>query len=130
MKGFAIIKPFDLGIIGLALGITVLSAVFVYTGTGSQDRIIIKGAGGTWVFPQDAREVITVLGPLGNTVVEIREGKARVLSSPCDNQTCVVAGAIQSHGQWIACLPNKVLVSIEGRGMSGENEDELDGAVW
>jgi hypothetical protein len=128
MKGFEVFKPFDFGAIGLAVSITILSAVFVYAGTGSPLRVTIKGAGETWLFSLDSRELIAVPGPLGDTVVEVREGKVRVLASPCDNQTCVAARAIRSHGQWIACLPNKVLVSIEGN--AGETQDELDAAVW
>lgn len=131
MKGCKVFKPLDFGIIGLAAGVTVLSAVFAYAGTGSPLRVRIKGTGETWLFSlfsQDKQEMISVPGPLGATVVEVREGKARVLASPCGNQTCVAAGAIGSHGQWIACLPNKVLVSIEGKGEAPE--EDFDAAVW
>ena len=57
---------------------------------------------------------IEVRGPLGSTVVRIHDGTARVISSPCQNQTCVQSGAIARTGQWIGCLPNGVFLSIEG----------------
>ncbi|MDR2485055.1 MAG: NusG domain II-containing protein [Treponema sp.] len=128
MKGAAALKPFDLAAIGLALGITVLSALVIYADEGSQNRIVIKGEGATWVFPQDGAEIVPVPGPLGDTMVEVRDRRVRVLASPCSNQTCVAAGAIQSHGQWLACLPNKVLISIEGASVS--NGEAIDAAVW
>lgn len=128
MKGPATLKPFDLGAVGLALGITIWSAVVIYADPGSQNRIVIKGEGATWVFPQDRAEMVSVPGPLGDTMVEVRDRRVRVLASPCGNQTCVAAGTIQSHGQWLACLPNKVLISIEGTSVS--NGEAIDAAVW
>jgi hypothetical protein len=59
-------------------------------------------------------------------VVEISGGKARVLSSPCVNQTCVAVGHIHRQGEWAACLPNKVFVSIEG----SADDEALDAAAW
>ena len=40
-----------------------------------------------------------------------REG-GRVLSSPCPDQVCVHQGKITRSGQTIACVPEKVLVTI------------------
>lgn len=40
-----------------------------------------------------------------------REG-SRVLSSPCPDQVCVHQGKITRSGQTIACVPEKVLVTI------------------
>lgn len=40
-----------------------------------------------------------------------REG-GRVLSSPCPDQVCVHQGKITRSGQTIACVPEKVLVTL------------------
>jgi hypothetical protein len=130
MKGFRLLKPFDWGVIGAALSITVFSAVFVYAGGyGGQGQLLVKGTGEQWVFPLDGTEIIKISGPLGDTVVELRDAAARIITSPCENQTCVAQGAIRFHGQWTACLPNRVLISINGKTNGGRN-NELDGAVW
>jgi hypothetical protein len=125
------LKPLDYGVCILVLAFVAGSAMFVYSGGGDQDRITVKGDSGVWVFPHDAVETVTAPGPLGDTVVEIRGGQAHIVSSPCANQTCVAAGSVHSRGQWLACLPNRVLVSVDG-GASGAAslEDEVDGAVW
>jgi hypothetical protein len=127
------LKPFDYVCLVLALLIVLLAIFPVYGGPGDQYTINLKGEGGTWVFPRDAEETVAVPGPLGDTVVEIRGGRARVLSSPCQNQTCVAAGYIHSHGQWTACLPNRVMVSVAG-GSGGEIKPgeggEVDAAAW
>jgi hypothetical protein len=126
------LRPFDFVITALALAVTVFFSVRIYSGPVRQEELIVKGPGGSWVFPLDAEERIEAPGPLGTTVVEIRGGQARVVASPCTNQLCVSAGAIRRRGQWIACLPNSVLVTVEGRedrsGVSGG--EDFDAAAW
>ena len=57
---------------------------------------------------------IAAPGPLGKTLVEIRDGQAHVVASPCANKLCVNAGSIALTGHIIACIPNKVVVRITG----------------
>jgi hypothetical protein len=121
VKGFSVLKPLDFAVLILLGARTVLSGAAAWSGGG--ETVTVKGPGESWVFPRSAGETLRVPGPLGETVVELKDGRARVLSSPCTNQICVAAGAIHSRGQWIACLPNRVLVSISG-------EAEIDGAAW
>ena len=134
MKDPWFFKPLDFGAIGLALSITLLTTVYLYARRGAEPRILIAGEGQQWIFPKEAEELVTVPGPLGDTVVQLEDGKARILSSPCTNQTCVEAGAIRGHGQWTACLPNKVLVSIGTSGTGGTADESrdggIDGAAW
>lgn len=122
----AVLKPLDFGVLGIALSITLFSAVAVYARRDVRNRILIEGPHDRWIFPPDRTETVAVAGPLGETVVEIRDNQVWVQASPCGNQTCVAAGPIRQHGQWIACLPNHVLVSIT----SAEQHDELDAGVW
>jgi hypothetical protein len=126
------LRPFDFVSIFAALIIIFLAFIPLSGGAGAPDFIKLKSETGAWTFPREAEETLAVPGPLGDTVVEIRGGRARVLSSPCQNQTCVAAGAIHAHGQWIACLPNRVLVSVEGGpGENNSPEDtEVDAAAW
>jgi hypothetical protein len=122
------IKPFDLCIMALALGAVLFSAYRVCAPGSGDLRTVLEGDGRRWEYPLDAVETIVVSGPLGDTVVELRGKRARILSSPCAGQTCVAAGAIHSHGQWIACLPNQVMVSVQSP--SGKGGSELDAASW
>jgi hypothetical protein len=127
MKNRLRLKPLDFAVLAVALALTLCSALTVYSGAESEARVVIQGSGRSWIFPLEAEERIAVPGPLGETVVEIGGGRVMVLSSPCTNQTCVAAGHIRRPGNWTACLPNKVLVSIEGK----EDEDgTIDAAAW
>jgi hypothetical protein len=127
MKGKFPLKPFDFAVIGLSAALTAFSAFMIYAKPQNTQQVMIRGSGKVWVFPLDAEETVTVPGPLGDTVVEIRNHQAHVVSSPCENQTCVAAGHIDSGGQWVACLPNKVFVVIEGK---DDINEYIDSAVW
>ena len=128
-----LIKPLDFGILVPALAAVIASFFFAYSGTKNQSLINLKGENGEWVFPLDAAETITVSGPLGDTVVEIQNGAAYFVSSPCANQSCVAAGSLHSPGQWAACLPNKVMLYIEGNSSAKESSrkpEDVDAAAW
>ena len=86
----------------------------------------MRGENGLWVFPVDSVESVVVSGPLGDTVVEIDGGGARIMSSPCLNQTCVSAGRILTAGQWTACLPNRVMLYID----EGGPNNNVDASAW
>ena len=86
----------------------------------------LRSAGQTVVVEADNREVyrgplreerrLVLHGPVGVTVVEIRDGTARVSSSDCQLHICVRSGKISQAGSVIVCVPNRVVVRIEGRG--------------
>ena len=85
---------------------------------GSRDNPIIKisGAHDEWLLPLGVEQEVLVAGPIGVNRVVVAGGEARVMEAPCANQICVHTGSISAPGQWIACLPNRVLVSVESAG--------------
>ncbi|GHV14438.1 hypothetical protein FACS189491_10760 [Spirochaetia bacterium] len=127
MKGRFPLKPLDFLVIGASVALTAFSAFLVYAKPHNTHQVMIRGSDKVWVFPLDAEETVTAPGPLGDTVVEIRDHQVHVVFSPCDNQTCVAAGHIDSDGQWVACLPNKVFVVIEG---TDDSNGIPDATAW
>ena len=101
----------------------------IYGAAADNLRFIINGNGENWVYYLSQNEQVTIPGPLGNTIIELKDGKARFLSSPCINQICVSSGTIYRRAQWIACLPNIVLVRVEGSAEQRQ-EAELDAVIW
>jgi hypothetical protein len=57
---------------------------------------------------------ISVSGPLGATIVEVKDGQIRVKQSPCPHQFCAKMGFKEKDGDVIACIPNRVVVRVEG----------------
>jgi hypothetical protein len=121
------IKAPDIFIAALGAVLVLFFSFRVYGSGGTAARVLVEGEGRRWEFPLDAVETVKVAGPLGDTVVELRGRRARVISSPCTNQICVAAGTIHNQGQWIACLPNRVMIRVEGE---AGGEQEFDAASW
>ncbi|MDR2149436.1 MAG: NusG domain II-containing protein [Spirochaetaceae bacterium] len=121
------LTPVDCAVIIVSVAIIGFSAFAVYADPTTDASITIEGAQSSWLFPLNTEETVTVSGPLGATVVQIKDGLVRILSSPCLNQTCVSAPPIGRHGQWLACLPNEVFVAIDGTVPQGQ---ELDALAW
>jgi hypothetical protein len=86
-------------------------------GRGDGAAVRIAGDGGfERLAPLGSDRTVEVDGPLGTTVVGIAGGEARVLSSPCPHQLCVKMGAVRTPGQTAVCVPNRVVVTVEGDG--------------
>lgn len=98
----------------------------VYMDGNASSRVIIRGPDKTWIFPLNAEELISVKGPIGETVVQIHNNHAAIISSPCVGQTCVAAGALNKNGQWAACLPNRVFLLIE----AADGKEDIDASSW
>ena len=69
-------------------------------------------------------EVLTVTGKDGltNTVL-VEPGRIRVERADCPDQICVHQGDISDGSQPIVCLPNRLIIQIQGGG------DALDAAA-
>ncbi len=58
---------------------------------------------------------IEVGGPLGNTLIAVEPGRARVVSDPGPRQYCVRQGWLSRPGEIAICAPNRVSLQITGR---------------
>ena len=67
----------------------------------------------------------SVRGPLGETVISIENGTARIVSSPCPHKYCVRMGSISRRSEIIVCVPNHVFMTIRG----GDEERPMDGVT-
>ena len=65
-------------------------------------------------LPLSQNRIVHVTGPIGETEVEIKDGKARVVKSPCNKKLCIKSGYIQYADRFAACLPNRVVVRVLG----------------
>ena len=55
----------------------------------------------------------------GSNVLVIENGEAWVSEADCPDKVCMHMGKISRNGEFIACLPNRLIVSIEGGEDSG-----------
>lgn len=55
-----------------------------------------------------------IKGHIGHSTIKVEQGKIRFIHSPCTKKYCVLQGWRQLEGDAAACLPNRVVISING----------------
>lgn len=82
--------------------------------SGKPALIRVEHERGTEVLPLLPDRLIRIAGPLGTTEIEVREGRASIIGSPCPGKLCVRSGKARPGGPPVVCLPNRVAVSVTG----------------
>lgn len=116
---WSLLTPADRLLILLVAGAAVaLFSVQHGIGEGTAAAVVVQGQGRT-VYPVGPVRMVEVAGPLGMTLVELGPAGARVAASPCANQMCVRQGWVRRAGGVVACVPNRVVVSVAGDEAAG-----------
>lgn len=106
----------DVLLLGLACGLVAWSFPRFWTSEGNAEWVQVRQNG--QVFAEldiHAPQQIHVPGPLGETLIEIAGGRARVLADPGPRQYCVRQGWLSRNGEVAICAPNQVSLQITGR---------------
>jgi hypothetical protein len=109
--------------LGAALG---LSALFFFVRqnapAGSAARISADAVvAGEWLLSEDVTN-LDIFSRNGMNVLEIKDGYIRMIHADCLDLSCVRQGGINRVGQYIVCLPNRVVVEITG----GNSDTDID----
>lgn len=104
----------DVGIILFLVLVALFSLWFSLGRSVGHYVVIYEGDKLVFTAPLGQERSTKLHGPLGETQVEIHSGKVRVTSSPCARKVCIGMGAIHRSGDLLACVPNRVVVRIEG----------------
>ncbi|MCM1321675.1 MAG: NusG domain II-containing protein [Bacteroides sp.] len=113
---------FDFIIFFVFIFVLCMTAAAIRT-SGNKSRVIIDTSEGQWIYDVHQNAELSFSGPLGETSVAISDGCVYVSDSPCANKTCAACPPIRRSGEWIACLPNRVVVRIENTRKESEEFD-------
>jgi len=79
------------------------------------DKAIIRSGGKIFREVTLSRDqLIEVPGPLGISIIDIKQRRARIASDPGPRQYCVRQGWLQQAGEIALCLPNQVSIELTG----------------
>lgn len=116
--------PIDILIIFLIAAAGVFLTVRGLGQKGS--KVVVNAAGVKYEYSAELDGTYTVAGELGPTTFEIKDGRVRIIDSPCPNKICISQGW---HNP-LVCLPNKVMITVEGENSvkagQGREEVQLD----
>jgi len=111
----ALLRPGDWLV--MAVGLAGVGVSFPLLWHGGTAELAVVKRDGTVVaeLPLTATRRFDVSGPLGNTVIEIQPGRARVASDPGPRQYCVLQGWLTRPNSIAICAPNHVSLALAGR---------------
>lgn len=100
----------------LLMGCVLVTGLAVHFWGGAQGDTLLVRAQGKLVEQTNLRSArtLTVSGPLGDTLIEIQPGRARVARDPSPRQLCVKQAWLSRAGEAALCLPNQVSIEIRG----------------
>ncbi len=117
--------PLDRGILGLLLIGLAFSFYFFAPGERGA-RVVVEREGKViYTAPLGGDRTARLQGPLGETVLQIHQGRVCILDSPCRRKVCLAMGEVSGSGEVLACVPNELLVRIEGVSAEGEGDYDL-----
>ena len=95
--------------------------------TGTADLAVVKRDGTVVAeLPLAQARKLEVTGPLGNTVIEVQPGRARVAADPGPRQYCVQQGWLTRPNSIAICAPNHVSLQLAGPRGEGGGYDSLN----
>lgn len=98
-------------------------------GNSSGENVLITVDGHTYgIYPLSTDDEITVTHGNHTNHITIKDGKVSMTYSSCKNQVCVHSAPISSTKDVIVCLPNRVIIEIQGSSkQSGGDVDVISG---
>ena len=105
----------DLILIIIVMSILPFMYTRLWTGNSDAGYLQIQAASKTPITEELSPDrTIHINGPLGDSVIEINNGRTRFISSPCRNKVCVQTGWLETSGDLAACLPNRISIFLLG----------------
>lgn len=122
---FKTLRPFDYILFILGLGIFAISLVAATSKTGGTPLLHITSPTEEYIYPLDKDQTLQILGLEGITEIQIHQGQALYLNSPCANKTCMAAPPVHKNGDWSACLPNGIFMRVEAPQPDSDNQIDI-----
>jgi hypothetical protein len=103
-------------VLAAALLATAIAWIGIGAGATFAGSTAVVQVGGNLVAQIDLghEDYITVQGALGPVLIGVDRSGIRILDSQCPNKLCMRMGAIKRAGDWIACVPNKLVIRVGG----------------
>ncbi|MCM8710345.1 NusG domain II-containing protein [Clostridium sp. SYSU_GA19001] len=74
-----------------------------------------------FLLDNNHNERINIQTDLGKNIVDISNGKVKILDADCPDKICIKDGSIDKPGQILVCLPHKVVVQIKGQNIETDD---------
>ena len=116
-----VLTPADRILVVFVLGLIACLGVWQWGRPAGAARYAAIESGGRAVgrFDLQRPHRLRVPGAVGESLVEIDQGRVRFVDGPCRQHLCVRQGWIGRPGAVAVCLPNRVVVQVLGPARPG-----------
>lgn len=118
-------KPLDYLLILVGITFCTLSILFATTRQDGTPLLILTSPTKEYIYPLDTDTTVQIPGLEGVSTIQIQQGQAQYLDSPCANKTCVAASPIHRNGEWSACLPNGIFMRVENTSSNSATDIDI-----
>lgn len=116
------IRLLDYFILLIFLAVIGFAAMKVFTKKSGSRILMVQTQGERYAYLMEKNMRVEFSGPCGKSIIIIENEEAWFEHSDCENRVCVESGKISRPNQWAACLPNGIIIYIEGE----EEKESLD----
>ncbi|MBQ0039100.1 MAG: NusG domain II-containing protein [Treponema sp.] len=116
------VRFLDFFIFLIFAAVLAFSVTKILSGKSDSRTLIVQIQGEKYAYSLEKELDLEFTGLIGKSRIIVSNGEAWFEDSPCDNKICVESGKINGPNQWAACLPNGIIIYIEGK----QKDDELD----
>lgn len=117
-------KRCDIILIAVCL-FAALASLLTLRFCSAQGAVAVVKADGERIgeYPLSKDITVPIVSENGTNTLVIKDGKAYVTDASCPDGLCEKMHSVSRNGESIVCLPNKVVITVEG----GEEGVDLEG---
>lgn len=101
-------------VLAALLVVALYAAFWVPRSPGDEVRVMVGGEEYRRLSLSEDTH-LSVPGSLGVSELEVKDGRARFVSSPCTGKHCIHSGWLAQGGEFAACLPNRISLQVVGK---------------
>ncbi len=98
----------------IIVSIILLGQIFsqTYQSRQAQTAVVTDHLGQHREIDMQHDQTLNVHGAIGESTLQVADGRLRFTASPCSNKLCIHTGWIKRAGEAAACLPNRLSVQL------------------
>ena len=108
------IKPADFLFLAISVILIALSLAALSGNEQGPAVAVIKVKDTEYIYPLNQPRELEFEGVLDKAHLMIHDGCIEFVESPCRDKICIHMGQARKDGDFLACLPNRIIVTVEG----------------
>lgn len=114
-------KPADFLFLAASVILIALSLLVLKGNNDPVAKAVIKVKDAEYIYPLNQSRELEFEGELDKAHLIIHDGCIEFVQSPCRDKVCIHMGQARKEGDFLACLPNRIIVTVEGGKVDTDN---------